>query len=169
MHELRQGEAPDAEELACLHVDVWRATYRDLATPEAYRILGADRRLPYWQETLTSTAPETGAIVGVLSGQISGVVSFGTAREGMPTDAIEIKHLYVSEATQGTGLGGMLLQAVFDHFRKIGRFDVALAVVEENAAARAFYRHLGGQETGRFVDPGPLWRSSNIVVRWALK
>ncbi|WP_312164905.1 hypothetical protein [Phenylobacterium sp.] len=35
-----------------------------------------------------------------------------------------------------------------------------------DAAAIAFYEALGGRRAGRFTDPGPLWRSDNIVFVW---
>ncbi|MCT4684934.1 MAG: hypothetical protein N4A39_14515 [Roseicyclus sp.] len=48
---LRPGRPDDAENLARLHVSVWRETYRHLAPPEALRRLDAAHRLPYWRRT----------------------------------------------------------------------------------------------------------------------
>jgi hypothetical protein len=42
----------------------------------------------------------------------------------------------------------------------------ALAVVVGNERAMGFYRRLGGREIGGFTDPGPLWRSENVVFAW---
>lgn len=167
-YSLRQGRPADAQALAELHVAVWRDTYRSMATAEAYEQLGVARRLPYWNEALVTSDPETQVILGEVSGQILGVISTGHPRDAVMADSIEIKHLYVANAARGTGLGKALLNAALDHHRAAGHRAASLAVVEGNDHARRFYRHLGGKEVGKFVDPGPLWRSSNIVVRWEL-
>jgi len=39
-------------------------------------------------------------------------------------------------------------------------------VVNGNDHAIAFYQHLGGQRIGRYTDPGPIWRSDNLVYAW---
>lgn len=165
---LRDGTEADAADLARLHVAVWRETYRKLAPTAALAQLDENRRLPYWQDALTSGDPQVGVIVALQEGQPVGVISFGPPRHEAMAGGTEIKHLYVARSTRGTGLGRLLLRAAFDRLRDRGVRSVALAVVEENTDARAFYARLGGTEIGGFTDPGPLWRSSNRVVRWTL-
>lgn len=166
--EIRDGRLSDAAELAQLHVDVWRQTYRDLATPKAYEALGVERRLPYWTSTLQAEDPFTRAFVASDPHGLFGVVSIGTPRDEVLGPHAEIKHLYVRQSHQGSGIGAALLRHALDHLSRLNVPSVALAVVEENAAARKFYRRMGGIETGQFTDPGPLWRSRNIVVHWDL-
>ncbi len=140
-----------------------------MAPAEAYEKLDEGRRLPYWRETLGAAELNRGAIVCERDAELVGVVSFGPSDHPAMKGAVEIKHLYVRNSARGTGLGRRLLEAAFDHFRAIELHDVALAVVRENDAARRFYRAMGGTERGEFTDPGPLWRSSNVIVGWQLK
>jgi hypothetical protein len=47
------------------------------------------------------------------------------------------------------------------HHRAIG-----LGVVVGNDAAIVFYEALDGIQIGRYVDPGPIWRSDNLIYVW---
>ena len=163
MVRIRDGRPGDAPALAALHVEVWRAAYGGLAPAEAVAALDEARRLPVWQGLLAAAGPATGVIVAEDVAGPVGVVGFAPSVHPAFGGAVEIKHFYVASAAQGQGVGRRLFEATR---ARLAGGEVALAVVEENVAARAFYRALGGQECGRFTDPGPLWRSSNIVVRW---
>ena len=163
---LRPGRLEDAEALATLHVEVWRETYAHLAPPDAYLALDEAKRMPYWQRTLSSGDPMTGAIVATDGSAPLAVAAFGPSSNSDMAQATEIKHCYVRRSARGTGLGKRILLATFDALRSEGCDTVWLAFVEENTAARNFYRAMGGREVGRFIDPGPLWRSSNCIVTW---
>lgn len=165
---IRPALPGDAGAIAALHVEVWRETYRDMAPAEAYRLLDTARRLPYWQDVLGTADPGRGALVAEQDGALAGVISFGPALPPFRPGASEIKHLYVHGSARGTGLGRALLHRAFDRLRQAGQDCVQLAVVQENTPARAFYARTGGQECGAFIDPGPLWRSSNVIVGWVL-
>lgn len=165
---LVNGSPEDAVPLAKLHVEVWRETYLQIAPPEAVLRLDETRRLPYWRATLASQEPDVGAVVGKADGVVAGVVSFGPATHSALGGAAEIKHFYVRGPARGNGLGKRLLHAAFSRLRACGYAEAALAVVRENEGARRFYETMGGVEAGAFIDPGPLWRSSNIVVKWKL-
>ena len=164
--EIRPAHALDAEELAKLHVAVWRATYRDFATPEALAKLDETARLPFWRTMTASELPQPGALVAERASAVIGVVSFARGRHPAFGGRMEITHLYVALSAQGTGIGRDLLTAVLDRRATFPDPRLALAVVRQNTAARAFYERLGGREIGAFIDPGPLWRSENIVVAW---
>ncbi|SFI30245.1 GNAT family N-acetyltransferase [Albimonas pacifica] len=165
---IRPARPEEAAPLAALHVEVWRETYRDLAPPEALRRLDEARRLPFWRATLAGGEAGAGALVAEGPQGLLGVSAFAPAGHPAMAGAAEIKHLYVRRAARGGGLGARLLSETLAGLRARGHAAAALAVVEQNAGARAFYAAQGGEEAGRFTDPGPLWRSSNIVVRWRL-
>ncbi|MBF9060045.1 GNAT family N-acetyltransferase [Rhodobacterales bacterium HKCCSP123] len=165
---LRPGQPADADDLARLHVSVWRETYGHLAPQEALHRLDEAYRLPYWRATLADPDQGTGAIVGGPAGRSLGVIAFGRAALPDGTPALEVKHLYVLPSARGTGLGAALLRAGLGRGRALGLSEVFLAVVRENQGARRFYAAMGGTETDGFTDPGPLWRSENIRVRWRL-
>lgn len=163
---LRRGRPDDAEDLARLHVTVWRATYGDYAPEQAIRLLDTARRLPYWVGALAGDS--TGQAVWVVeeAGCILGVISIGPATEPAFKGRMEVKHLYVVETAQGKGLGQRLLTTALHACQNADARGMALAVVQQNDGARQFYRRMGGIEVDRFVDPGPLWRSENIMIAW---
>ena len=165
---LRDATDADAAELAALHVEVWRTTYGHLAPAEAIERLDEAKRLPYWQRITEATASDSGAIVAVSDDAIVGVVSFGPSSSEAFAGAVEIDHLYVRASARGTGTGRALLLAAFERLTGLGHRRAALAVVEQNEAARRFYAAMGGVEVDCFTDPGPLWRSSNVLVAWEL-
>ncbi|MCT4683102.1 MAG: hypothetical protein N4A39_05170 [Roseicyclus sp.] len=73
-------------------------------------------------------------------------------RPGQPADAENLARLHVSVWRET--------------YRHIAPPEAVLSVVRDNRDARRFYAAMGGRETGRFTDPGPPWRSENIVVSW---
>ena len=156
---LRRAEVGEANVLAKLHVSVWRETYRDYAPEQAIRTLDETRRLPYWTKAIASG----GVWVADAGDSVLGVISFGPSQHEAFGGRAEIKHLYVALNAQGQGVGRRLLEKALE---RCAPDSVALAVVRENAAARRFYARLGGVECGALTDPGPLWRSANIVVAW---
>lgn len=163
---LRRGRCEDVGALAALHVSVWRATYGDYAPKVAYTLLDENARLPYWHDAITSQQNRAGVWVAENEEKILGVTSFGPSSHESFEGRTEIKHLYVAQEAQGKGIGRQLLFAVLDQCRDKKYPPVALAVVKQNHKARFFYRSTGGVEIGSFRDPGPLWRSENIVVAW---
>lgn len=121
--------------MARLHVDVWRATYRDYATHEALELLDEARRLPYWTAAIASERAEAGVLVAEQAESVPGVISFGPADQDVFGGRIEIKHLYVAEEAQGRGVAAALICPLLARFEARG---VALAVVAQNARARRF-------------------------------
>ena len=161
---LREAVPGDAEAVAAFHVAVWRETYAGIAPKVAFDTLDAARRLPGWQARLGDTQP--GTVVAEDDDGIAGLVSWGAPGEALFGARGEIKHLYVAGRARRQGLGARLLEVARQGIAGAGFDGAGLAVVRENAAAIAFYRALGGREAGAFTDPGPLWKSDNILMVW---
>jgi len=164
MAALRPARPDDDAAIARLHAAVWRETYRDLAPAAAYQALDETRHLARWREILGACA--SGALVADLDGVVAG---FGLC--GPPGDPAfgargEVKYLYVDRRMARRGLGRRLLLAMAERLHHQGYPGLALGVVVGNDPAIAFYRALGGTMIGRYRDPGPLWRSENLVFAW---
>lgn len=165
---LRPARPQDAAALAALHLQVWRATYGQIAPPAAVAALDGARRLAQWQAALAAAPDRRRTLLAETpAGEVVGLVSFGAPEDPVFGGAGEIKHLYVAASQRGRGLGARLLRAAGAELAAAGYAEVALAVVEANLTARAFYRRQGGIEGAAFRDAGPLWRSENRVVRFA--
>lgn len=162
--DIRRATLDDAAEIARFHVRIWRETYGAIAPAEAVQALDEARRLRGWQATLAAPGDRQGTLLALSAGALVGLVSFGPPQHPVFGDRGEIKHLYVQAEHRGTGLGRHLLAQALPLMRQAGYTGVGLAVVTENTAARRFYAGIGGTEVGAFEDPGPLWRSRNILV-----
>jgi len=160
----RPARPDEAEALAQLHVAAWRDAHAALAPTEATKKLGVASRLPVWRGYLAD--PAQTVLVAEQNGALGGLVCFGPASQRELGEQAEIKHLYVAASARQLGLGKALLDAALTQVAKDGYSKATLAVVAENTAARGFYRACGGQEVGTFVDAGPLWKSSNVIVEW---
>ncbi len=164
--QLRAARPEDADAIAALHVRVWRETYRDLATPEAYAALTEEVRRERWREALATQPVRHQTLVAEQQGRI---VAFGSAcapTEPLFGDRGEVRWLHVDGEFSRRGLGRRLMSALAGQLRDWDYRGCALAVVEGNQPAIDFYDRLGGRRVGAFVDPGPLWRSSNLVFVW---
>lgn len=162
----RHATSDDLEAIVALHVDVWRATYRDLAPAEAFDALGRTKRRAGWAATLASTAQTT--FVACQADALLGIMSVGPATQPAYGDAGEIKHLYVAGSAARQGIGRALLAIGLNHLRTEGYSRAGLAVVQGNTKAEAFYAAQGGEPSGSFTDEGPLWRSLNTIYTWTL-
>ena len=74
-------------------------------------------------------------------------IGFGLARASGPE--AEIVTIAVRPMAQGQGVGRLLLDGIMAEAAKLGALELFLEVSEHNAAARALYRSVGAQETGR--------------------
>ncbi|NIX77705.1 GNAT family N-acetyltransferase [Microvirga terricola] len=163
---LRRAQQGDAEAIARLHAQVWRETYRHLAPEAAFQALDEAARLSRWRDILAMPSSEKSVLLAEIRGRIAG---FGLA--GAPSSEAfgsrgEIKFLYVDSACKRQGIGRRLLAALARDLRSFGYASAALGVVVGNDPAIAFYEALGGRPMDRYTDPGPLWRSENIIYAW---
>ena len=162
---LRPAVYDDAEPIARLHDQVWREIYQGLATPEAWAALTWEVRGERWRETLSAPA-RWRTLVAERHGAIIGFGASGPPSEAVFGDRGEIRWLHVDRRARGGGVGRRLTAALARDLAGAGHRGCALAVVVGNGPAIAFYRRLGGCEIGAFTDPGPLWRSENLVFAW---
>ena len=161
---LRPAAPADAAALAALHVAVWRATYGDLAPPEAVARLDESLRLRQWQAALAD--PDRATWIAESGGALCGLVSTGTPSEPAFGPRGEVKHLYVAATARRQGLGSRLLAQGRAALAQAGFPGAGLGVVRENTPARRFYAAEGGREVAGYTDPGPLWRSAMVLVAW---
>ncbi|WP_170865611.1 GNAT family N-acetyltransferase [Wenxinia saemankumensis] len=152
--------------LAALHVAVWRETYAGLAPAGILAQIDLPRRVAQWEAVLAAAEHGSGVVLAEAGGALAGFVSWGAPRHGPLRGAREIHTLYVAAGHRRAGLGRRLLSFAFDAIRQAGPLAIGLAVLDGNAAARRAYAALGGREIDVVTDPGPLWRSRDVIVLW---
>jgi ribosomal protein S18 acetylase RimI-like enzyme len=163
---IRVARPEDAAAIARLHVTVWPDAYRALAPAEAVRILDEDYRCGRWQAMLSAPGKDQRVLLAEQDGRLAGIGATGAPSEPSFGQRGEIKSLYVDPAYKRQGVGRRLMRNLVMHLSECSYPGAALGVVDGNEPAMAFYRSLGGRVAGRYIDPGPIWRSANLVFLW---
>lgn len=180
---IRPATKEDAEDLALIHVEGWRASYDGLVPAEFLAGLDRDHYEKNWREWL-----ETGTTEALIAhdpdGNPAGFVSFGKLRTpipGMspirPLYAAEIYAIYILPAYWRAGLGRRLLGEATEALREKRQKSLCLWVMEGNKRAVSFYKALGGQRVGsKKVEIGGRtlteiafgWRDSAVLLPQAI-
>ena len=160
--EIRTASASDAEAVAQLHANSWRRNYRG-AYLDSY--LDGDvvsERVAVWTERLGAARRDTCTVVADDEGEVVGFAH--TIFDDDPEWGALLDNLHVANALKGQGVGTRLMaasaQGVLERTPPTGLY---LWVLEQNAAAQAFYRARGGAEVGRTLK-GPFPGGGNAMA-----
>jgi len=163
---LREAEAADAEAIARVHVETWRAAYAGLV-PDHYLIdMSVQGQSTQWKRLLRRPAERHLTLVAEVQG--AGVVGFGSAgaaRSRPPPAAGEVYTLYVATDWQGHGIGRALLRALLGRLARQGHADAYLWVLAENPS-RFFYERVGGQRVAQQVETFAGSELLEYAYRW---
>lgn len=149
---IRPAEISDAGDIAHVQIETWHSTYKGIVPDGHLRSLSHDQGTERWRHILTRASENAGTgrftLVAETGDTIIGFVSGGPERDGIDGFPGEIYALYIERASQGRGLGQMLMERGAERLRAadLGRFLVW--VLTDNPYAE-FYRKLGGIEIGR--------------------
>ena len=142
---IRPAQVGDADAIARVLVDGWRAGYRGLVPDEVLARLDIEERAARWRELI----PDTTVLVAELDGELAGVVSLAIPARELDDAAVgEITVLYVAPERWRQGLGRALVDAAGAELRDAGCDVAVLWVFEANERARAFYGALGFEPDG---------------------
>ena len=140
---IRRAVYSDAADIAKVHIDSWKTTYRGIV-PDAYiDKLSFDDRLNQWEKAL-----KAGQLVVVAENEEGAVVGFangGKERSGHPMYTGELYALYILKAYQRQGIGSLLVREVMKGLSREGLHSMLIWVLEDNPAT-FFYRYMGGKE-----------------------
>jgi len=175
----RAARPGDAQAIAGLHADSWRRHYRGAFTDafldgEAAAFLG-----DMWAGRFAAPDPSNRTILAERDGKVVGLAH--TVLGSDPTWGALLDNLHVSHELKRQGVGTRLLaltaRAVLDAAPASGLY---LWVLEQNAAARAFYEARGGNRVehrpagapggdvtklnGRPVNLRMAWRDPSLLL-----
>lgn len=146
---LREAAQSDAEAIARVHVETWRAAYAGVV-PDRYLIgMSVEGQTFQWRKLLRRPAERHLTLVTEVAG--AGVVGFGSAgaaRSRPPPASGEIYTLYVATDWQGRGIGRALLLALLGRLGRQGHEAAYLWVLADNPS-RFFYERVGGQRVAQ--------------------
>lgn len=150
---IRQATAGDAHDIARVHVDSWRATYRGIIPDDVLANLSHERREQQWREA-AARSREGGHSLFVAedAGHIVGFASGGPERTGDALHKGELYAIYVLQASQGQGIGRLLVHRIAKALVSAEISTMLVWVLAANHGARRFYEVLGG----RFVREQPV-------------
>jgi GNAT superfamily N-acetyltransferase len=135
---IRPATADDAEAVAGVHVETWRAAYAHALPAEGLASLSVERRADFHRR-----CPP---LVAEVNGEIVGFVGVGPSRE---TDADgELYAIYVHPDHWATGVGRALIEAGERRLLELGHGEAILWVLEDNPRARRFYDAAGWSADG---------------------
>ena len=178
---IRRASLPDARDLASMHVASWRETYPGMVPDSMLSSLSVDGRAAKWQQILGAPASAGSAVVYLadIGGKIVGFGSCGAQRaEAIKEKGYEgeISAIYVLSAFQRQGHGTRLLYALASDLSQRGYGSLSLWVLRDNAPARRFYEHYGGEviaereearADGALIEVAYGWRSLLEMARLA--
>ena len=153
----RRATIDDAGQLGAVHVASWRETYTGILPDDMLAGLSVEARSAMWAKILGNPSAFAETAVYVIEDDAS-IVGFGACgRQRDPHlkelgfDA-EISAIYVLRSQQRRGVGRALMGEMARDIRTRGNEAAALWVLRENAAAREFYRRLGGEVVAEKED-----------------
>ena len=147
---IRVATPADAEAIARVHVDSWRAAYPGIVPQEQIQQRSYERRLAQWVEWLRSDAEA--ALVAEVDADVAGFSTLETPGEWDRPGEAEIRAFYVAPSHWRRGVGRALMAATLDRLRAAGATTAVLWVMRENEGARRFYEALGWHADGTEGD-----------------
>ena len=132
----------DAAELARVHIQSWRETYRGMLPQVYLDRMSMAVHTRRWRSRLIRGAEVT--LVAETPQGLAGYCSGDWARGGARPGEAEIATLYLLKCAQGSGLGRRLLVSTARALAARGATSLVIWVLRDNAGARCFYERLGG-------------------------
>jgi GNAT superfamily N-acetyltransferase len=156
---IRRGGPADAEAIAGLHAESWRLHYRG-AYADSY--LDGDigtERLSVWTQRLSSQDGSACTLLAEADGEFLGFVHVVFDED--PRWGSLVDNLHVVWARKRSGVGSRLMSAAATVVLEHGG-GLYLWVLEQNAAAQAFYGALGGRCVESRLVPPPGGREDRL-------
>lgn len=138
----REALPADAPAMADLVASAWQAAYRGILSDTLLNSIDAQARAERVRRTI-QTNPDFWFYILEADGEIAGVAGLCAMPDGDLPDTSEIKIFYIRPDLQKQGLGRAMMRGALDALHSKGFQRIALWVLKENHAARAFYEKLG--------------------------
>ena len=162
---IRLARLSDTKQIALLHADSWRRTYRGLFTDEFLDHEANAERIQTWCTRLQAERPDQCVYVMENGSTVNGFVcAYGNedATWGSLIDNLHVRH-----TSRRQGIGTHLMHYAFNwlalHYPSN---DVYLWVMENNQPARRFYEKLGAVNAETLDKPNPVGGGSALNCRY---
>lgn len=140
----RPALVADAAQIATVHVDSWRETYRGMLPDRYLAAMDVGEYEDRWLRTIQDPYRRSAVFVVEERGRVVGFASCGRERDGDDRYDGELYAIYLLTAARGHGHGRALVEAAADALAIRGMTSMVVWVLRQNAQARGFYERLGG-------------------------
>ena len=147
---IREATNKDISEMARVHVNTWRTTYRGILSDDILENLSYEKREHSWHQVFNN-AQKDGNFTYVAedgTGQIVGFANGGIERSDDPFYQGELNAIYILESHQKTGIGRELVQVVAERLSQMEIYSMLVWVLADNPAY-CFYEKLGGKKVNQ--------------------
>jgi GNAT superfamily N-acetyltransferase len=154
---VRDAKPDDAEAIAQVSVESWRAAYAGLMPTKFLDGLSVSEEVARWGRRLTRPDPRSRhTSVAIDRDRVVGFVTSGPDPDAPAVGLVFL--MYSRPDAWGSGVGDALMAAVLRSLRDRGFREAVLWVLEENSRARRFYERSGWtcEEGHRYDDYGGL-------------
>jgi len=165
---VRPAIPADAAEVARVHVASFRDAHAGLLPEDFLQALSVDAREEMWHRMLTERADTHFLFVAVEGERIIGFTAGGPAAAEPPGYCGLIFTIYLLPEAQGQGAGRSLLERTLQEFQQRECLRVILWVLKENAKARGFYEHMGGQLVDEKQEAFAGVPTNQVAYAWQL-
>ncbi len=138
----------DARELAQMHIQAWRESYRGLLPDQMLDELDIESRARMWRRLLSDV--QSDVLLMRDRGKLFGFVDYGPCRDvdRIDGDTGELRAIYVLKDWQGQGHGETMIRACHEELTRRGYSRSSLWVLEGNQGAVDFYKRNGYRPDG---------------------
>ncbi|MCY9547834.1 GNAT family N-acetyltransferase [Lysinibacillus xylanilyticus] len=140
---IRKANSQDAQDIAKVHVDSWRTTYKGILPDDFLNNLSYEQRTELWKKNI-SDATNYVLVAENEQNEIIGFATGATRKTNSVPNATDLTSIYLLEEYQGIGIGKQLLTEIFAYFKLKGYEKVFVEVLAENKT-RNFYEYYGAQ------------------------
>ncbi|ASS95541.1 GNAT family N-acetyltransferase [Peribacillus simplex] len=140
---IREAMVADAEEIAIVHVDCWRTTYKNIISSDFLDKLSYGQRTELWKKNISGD----GNYIYVAEnneGKIVGFISGGKRETNQVEDSGDLTAIYILENFQRMGIGKRLIKELFFKFEGLGFKTIFVEVLEDNKS-RYIYEAFGAE------------------------
>ncbi|MFZ6768975.1 GNAT family N-acetyltransferase [Undibacterium sp. Di26W] len=144
---LRRATVDDAEAIAAVRVESWKATYRGMIPDSFLDAMRVEDSILQWRQILQAMSEAADRIcvyVAESEGQLIGFASGMMLPEPKLGMQSELTAIYLRPAWQRAGIGRRMVQKVARTLQAQGTESLLVWAISDNAIARNFYEELGG-------------------------
>ncbi len=145
MYTIRKATMEDAQAIAEVHVNSWKATYQNLINEQDLSNTTVEHRQILWETILKLPRKQQPVTVIEEQGVIVGFISGGKERTDRFGYDGEIFAIYLMPSHQGKGLGKRLLKAFAEEMHELGYRSLLIWVLTNNPTHQ-FYLKLGAEK-----------------------